>query len=225
MRKIVFIIFLISLTVSVSFAQKRKPPVKSKPQPAKVVPFTEVSTADWSLLSEALQDENWDKSAELSWQYIQKLQTDNAKKQLAQLRYIYVFSLAGKILAFNRQGNSTESEKTWTELDRVLETFIGKEFVLTARPFSTDCDKRLNYICQVKDQPNAFRITATNQEGNAIHSFDYILFDEPVNLDEFDERATFLGGTLQKAEYNEDSSKPWVIRLFFNKGFIRVNVK
>lgn len=226
MRKIVFITVLIALAVSGAFAQKRKTPVK-KPTP-KSVPIqsiTEIPEADWNILTEALKNENWREAADLAWQNLQKLKTDNAKKQLAQLRYIYLFSLAGKILAFNRQGNTAEAEKTWTELDRVLETFIGKEFVLIARPFSLNCDKKLNYICQVKDTPNAFRITATNQEGNAIHSFDYVVFNESVNLREFDEKATFLGGTLQKAEYNEDASKPWVVRLFFNKGFIRVNVK
>lgn len=224
MRKIAFITILISLAVSGVFAQKRKSPVK-KPTP-KTVPIqsiTEIPEADWSILSEALTNENWNESADLAWQYLQKLKTDNAKKQVAQLRYIYLFSLAGKILNFNRQGNVAESEKTWTELDRVMETFIGKEFVLTARPFSSDCEKKLNYICQVKETPKAFRVTATNQEGNAIHSFDYVVFDQAVNIKEFAEKATFLGGILQKAEYNEDRSKPWVIRLFFNKGFIRVN--
>jgi hypothetical protein len=226
MRKSVLTIVLISLAVSGVWAQKRQSPVK-KPTP-KTVPIksiTEIPAADWGLLSEALQKENWNKSAELAWQYLQKLSTDNSQKQLAQLRYIYLFSLAGKILEFNKTGNATEAEKTWTELDRVLETFIGKEFLLTARPFSLECGKKLNYICQVKNQPNALRITATNQEGNAIHSFDYVLFDASVNLKDFDEKPAFVGGTLQKAEYNEDKSKPWVIRLFFNKGFVRVNLR
>jgi hypothetical protein len=29
-----------------------------------------------------------------------------------------------------------------------------------------------------------------------------------------------LGGTLKRAEFNQDLAKPWVMRLFFEKGFV-----
>jgi hypothetical protein len=226
MKKFIFITILICVSAVGLSAQKivRTPvPITPRNVPFKTV--TEISDADWTTLAAALEKEDWKQSATLAAQHLQILKTDNEKKQLAQLRYIYLFSLAGQILVANAQGNATEGEKAWTELDRVMETFINQEFVMPPRQFTTDCEKKLNVVCQVKDTPNALRTTATNKEGSGIHSFDYVQFDEAVNIKEFDSKETFLGGILRRAEYNEDKSKPWVLRLFFNKGFLRVVVK
>ncbi len=227
MRKFIFITILICLSATGIFAQKTRPVVKPIPKsvPVQEKILTEIADADWNILADALDAENWNKSAALAAQYLQNLPADNDRKQLAQLRYIYLYALAGKILAFNAQGNVSEAEKTWNELDLIMATFIGKEFVMPPRRFVENCDKLLNVICGVKATPKAFRTTATNREGNAIHSFDYVVFDQSVNIKEFEEKPTFLGGILQKADYNEDKSKPWILRLFFNKGFLRVVVK
>jgi hypothetical protein len=66
------------------------------------------------------------------------------------------------------------------------------------------------------------RVTATNKDATAIISFDYVLFDTKVDLKEFTAKDAFLGGTLKKVEFNNDMSKPWVMRLIFEKGFARV---
>ena len=225
MRKSIFICLLVCISAAAVFAQQPRVPGKITPRnvPFKVV--TDISDADWQILANALEKEDWKQSATLAARHLQTLKTENDKKQIAQLRYIYLFALAGQILKANAQGNALEYEKVWTEMDIVIATFIGKEFVMPPRPFAADCDKKLNFICQVKDTPNAFHTTATNQEGNAIHSFDYVQLDQPVNLREFNGKQVFVGGILRKAEYNEDKTKPWVLRLFFNKGFLRVIVK
>jgi hypothetical protein len=227
MQKVIFFTIFICFSSACVFGQKPQTPVRTIPKSVPVEQKTtaEIADADWKILADSLFAENWNKAAFLAAEHLQNLQTDNDKKQLAQLRYIYLYALAGKILAYTTQGNTLEAEKSWNELDRVTETFIGKEFVLPPRRFVRDCDKKLNVICEVKDTPNAFRTTATNKEGNSIHSFDYVVFDQPVDIKEFDEKPTFLGGILRKVEYNDDKSKPWVMRLFFNKGFVTVIVK
>ncbi len=226
MKKVIFITILICLSAVGVFAQKPKTPIRPIPKsvPVQQKVLTEITDAEWNVLAGALTTEDWNKSAVLAAQYLEKLPVDNDKKQLAQLRYIYLYALTGKILDYNAQANVLESEKTWDELDRIMAAFIGKEFVMPPRRFVKDCDKLLNVICRVKDTPNAFRTTATNIEGNAIHSFDYVVFDEAVDIKEFNEKPTFLGGTLRKADYNEDRSKPWILRLYFNKGFVSVVV-
>lgn len=226
MKKLIFITILLCISATGVLAQKitRVPtPVTPRNVPFKTV--TEISDTDWTTLASALEREDWKQSATLASTHLQTLKTENDKKQIARLRYIYLFSLAGQILTANAQGNALEGEKAWTELDKVMATFINKEFVMPARPFTTDCDKKLNVICEVKETPNTFRTTATNKEGSGIHSFDYVQFDQAINLKEFDGKETFLGGTLRRAEYNEDKTKPWVLRLFFNNGFMRVVVK
>jgi hypothetical protein len=106
----------------------------------------------------------------------------------------------------------------------LVKTLIGKEFLLPPRQFLSDCGQRVNYICPVKDNENALRVTATNKDATAILSFDYILFDTKVDLKEFTAKEAFLGGTLKNVEFNDDISKPWVMRLIFEKGFARVVV-
>jgi hypothetical protein len=225
MKKLIFMTILICISAAVYSAQTPRVPAKVTPRSVPFKTITEISIADWLSLATTLEKEDWKQSATLAAQHLQDLKTENEKKQIAQLRYIYLFSLAGQILTANAQGNAVEREKAWTELDRVMETLINKEFVLPPRPFTTDCGKKLNVICQVKDTPNAFRTTATNKEGSGIHSFDYVQFDTAFNIREFDGKETFIGGILRRAEYNEDKTKPWVLRLFMNKGFVRVVVK
>jgi hypothetical protein len=216
---------LICVATAFSFAQTPRVPSKITPRSVPFKTVTEVSDTDWLTLAATLEKEDWKQSATLAAGHLQSFKIDNEKKQLAQLRYIYLFSLAGQILAYNAQGNALEREKAWTELDKAMETLINQEFIMPPRPLMTDCEKKLNVICQVKGTPNAFRTTATNKEGNGIHSFDYVQLDQPVDLKEFNGKETFMGGILHRAEYNEDKSKPWVLRLFFKKGFLRVVIK
>jgi hypothetical protein len=227
MKRFILITILISLAAPAASGQKivRTPPAPVAPRNVPFKTVTEISDADWQTLAGSLQREDWKQSASLAAQHLMALKTENDKKQIAQLRYIYLYSLAGQVLVYNTLGNALETEKTWAEIDRVLATMVNKEFVMPARPFTTDCGKKLNVVCQVKDQPNAFRTTATNKEGSGIHSFDYVQFDQTVDIKEFDGKQAFLGGTLRRVEFNEDKTKPWVLRLFFNKGFLTIVVK
>lgn len=227
MKKTIFLTILIGLSATVLTAQKTQTTNRVIPKsvPVQQKALTEIADADWNMLALDLASEDWNKASALAAQYLENLPVDNDRKQLAQLRYMYLYALTGKILDANTKADALAAEKTWDELDRVMETFIGKEFLMPPRRFVENCDKLLNVVCRVKDTPNAFRTTATNIEGNAIHSFDYVVFDAPLDIREFNEKPTFLGGILRKADYNEDKSKPWVLRLYFNKGFVRVVVK
>jgi hypothetical protein len=128
--------------------------------------------------------------------------------------------LAGKILALSTANKTSEAELAWQELDKASSEFTGKEFVLPPRRFLPECRNVLNYICTVKDNERALRVTATNRAGTEIHSFDYILFDNKDALKLSTDTNIFLGGTLKKVEFNQDLSKLWVMRLFFEKGFV-----
>ena len=226
MKKIILFTIFLCFFVSVCFSQKRQTPVKTaKPQSVQTPIVKEISDADWKILTAASQSENWEKSALLASQYLQKIKTDNQKKQLAQLRYFYLYALAGKILKFSISKQTIEESATWKELDEAVGSFVGKEFVLPPRRFLPDCKKVLNYICTVTDNEQALRVTATNRAGTEIHSFDYVAFDEKMSLNEASAKELFLGGRLRKAEFNQDLSKLWVMRLIFEKGFVSLVVK
>lgn len=221
MKKFILFTFLFCFCASICFAQKSQ--TQTKPRLSEPLLVVEFSAADWKTLTDALQAEDWKIAAPLAALYLQRLKVDNDKKQLAQLRYFYLYALAGKILAASSSAKiSVESDSLWKELDQAVGSFIGKEFVLPPRRLMRECKDVLNYICPVKSNDRALRVTATNRAGTLIHSFDYVAFDKKIALDEHQGKETFLGGRLKRAEFNQDTSKPWVMRLIFEAGFVRV---
>ncbi len=225
MRTITFFAIIIGFSVSIGFSQKSKTPVKtSPPKTFQTATTGEISDAEWKNLTTFLQAEDWNNSALLASQYLQKLKVDNDKKQLAQLRYFYLYSLAGKILAVTNAAVPANKVSVWKELNAAVGSFIGREFVLPPRRALTECREVLNYICPVSGDERGVRVTATNNAGTMIHSFDYVLFDGKIALDKFIGKEVFLGGKLKKAEFNQELSKLWVMRLIFENGFARVIV-
>lgn len=241
MKKVVFLVFLASVFSISGAAQKSNAPVKSvkptattkpvvakpiaaKPVVAKQVAAkpiaAEISETEWKVLADALQAEDWTKSASTAALYLGKLKADNDKKQIAQLRYLRLYALAGKILAVAGANVPADTDALWKDLDDAASEFNGKEFILPPHSYLNECEKRVNYICRVADNDRALRVTATNKDGTAIHSFDYVVFDDKNLLNNLPESELFLGGTLKRIEYNQDASKPWVMRLTYEKGFV-----
>ena len=223
MSKLFIFTILLCFSVSAGDAQNRRAPVKTiETKQLQTATVAEFSEAEWKILTDALQAEDWKTAALLASQYLGKLKIENEKKQLAQLRYFYLYALAGEILAASSVKVPIESDSLWKELDAAVGSFVGKEFVLPPRRFMPECKSVLNYICAVKDNDRAVRVTATNKAGTMIHSFDYVTFDETIFSGEFADQEIFLGGKLKRAEFNQDMSKLWVMRLIFEKGFARV---
>lgn len=218
------ILFCISATAP-CFGQKSKTPsAAAKPKLIQAQVVAEFSDAEWKLLADSLVAENWDKSASLSAQLLNRVKIDGEKKQLAQLRYLYIYALAGKILKLQTAKNAVKINAVRGEMIRASADFTGKEFVLPPRQFLGDCRRAFNYVCAVKGDDKALRSVSTDKNGTEIHSFDYISFDRNINLKGFTENKIFVGGILRKVEFNKDMSKPWVMRLVFDKGFARVVV-
>jgi hypothetical protein len=218
-----FVLLTILLSATIGFAQKKPQTVVTvKPHPVLSPVATAFSEAEWKILTDAFQSEDWTKAAAIAAQYLSKLKSDNDKKQLAQLRYLRLYALAGKILAVSGANIPADNDALWKELDDAASEFNGREFVLPPRRHLSKCVRVANYICRVADNDRALRVTATNKAGTAIHSFDYIVFDAKSLPDNLPESELFLGGTLKRVEYNQDLSKPWVMRLIFEKGFVNV---
>ena len=216
------VLFAILFCVSVSGCLAQTPDTADKSTQTPTNKGLEVSDKEWKTLTDALLTEDWEKGAFFASLLVDRIKTDDEKKQLARLRYFYLYALAGKFLELSETKQTVKKEATLEELKKASETFIGKEFILPPRQFLSDCQQRVNYICPVKGNEKALRVTSTNKDATAIVSFDYVLFDTKVDLKEFATTQAFLGGTLKKVEFNDDLSKPWVMRLIFEKGFVRV---
>ena len=220
MKRLFLPVVLFCLAVSAApdgFGQKRKPAPKSAPKKpvaaAAQQPVAEIPEADWNAILAALKREDWTQSALLSSLAMGKLKTDNDKKQFAQLRYFYIYSLAG---------DAAKGKISYTELERVAKGYIGKEFVMPGRQFLADCTSNVNYICPVKDNDNALRVTATNKAASAIHSFEYVQLAEKIDMAVNNRKQAFLGGILRAAEVNLYKSNLRIIRLTFDKGFVNI---
>lgn len=202
--------------------QIQKPVKTDKSKQSQTPILTKIFETEWKNLIEALKTEDWEKSSSLSLRLLGQMKIDDDKKRLAQLRYFYLFALAGKIFQFSALGEPVKEAEVWKDLGSAVSSFIGQEFVLPPRRFLDNCSQALNYICRVKNNEKALRVTATNTEGTGIHSFEYVLFDQKIDLKEFNNKEIFLGGKLKRADFNDDLTKTWVMRLFFENGFIRV---
>lgn len=222
LKKSVLSAILFCVAVSVCAAQTAVE--ASKPAPSRIAGGSEIVENEWKILIAALDTEDWEKAAFFASLMLSRVKADDEKKQLARLRYFYLYALAGKVLETAETKKTVKKEATLEELKKAAETFIGKEFLMPPRQFLDDCGQRVNYICPVKTDDKALRVTATNKEATAIISFDYVLFDTKLDFDRFTATRAFLGGILKKVEFNEDLSKPWIMRLIFEKGFVRVVV-
>lgn len=211
-------ILIIAFSAIICVAQnKRTTIITSKDTPTFAKPTAEFSENEWKLLSIALNKEDWQNAAFRAEQLLSRAAFDNEQKQLAQLRYLYLYALAGKVAELTDAKKDAATAQA--ELMKAAESLKGKEFVLPPRQFLSDCTNAVNYICPLKENAKALRVTATNKSATWIYSFDYVVFEDKIPLDELADRQIFLGGTLDKIEFNEDLSKPWLMRLTYEKGF------
>jgi hypothetical protein len=223
MKRVFFLATLFCLSTIAAFPQKSKTPVKSNAskqtpaQPLKVIP-----DADWRVLIDAVEAESWEKSATLAARYLTKIKIENDKKQLARLRYILLYAMAGKIVSASFAGKKPEENKARVELKNAADGFLEKEFFMPSREISGDCEGKLNFICGSKQQKNVLRVTATNRAGTAIYSFDYIRLKENFRLTENIGKHAVIGGVMKKIEFNPNESNVWIMRLFFENGSVNI---
>lgn len=213
-KAVIIIICLLFSTIG-SFAQTRKTPVKSttKPPINKSTKPLEIAEKDWNEMIKNLESEDWNKSSLFISNSLTKLKTENDKKQLARLRYFYLYSLAGKVVA---------KQLNFAALEKISESLIGKDFLLPPRSVLSDCQKALNYVCPVKDFVKTARFTASNKNFDAIHSFEYVQLPEIFEVEKYNGKFVLLGGKLKKVEFNPKKETSWIMRLYFENGTIEV---
>jgi hypothetical protein len=213
-KHFLFTASLICLLSSFAFSQTRTAqPVKPAPKNAEVkASLDEIPQEQWNRLAAALRAENWQNAASTAMEYLLKLKTENEKKQVAQLNYIYLFALAGR---------TAQGGMPFEELEKMAQSFVGREFLMVSRQILADCEARLNYICAQKGSSRILRTTSTNRAGDAIHFFEYVKLKEPFDVPSNAEKIAFVGGTLSKVETVERKGIK-ALRLIFDNGYVRV---
>jgi hypothetical protein len=214
MKRICFFIFIFLIVFSNVFGQKKKVVTKPKSNAKVVLPATvEIPENDWYLLNVSVSAEDWKKVEQITLEYLKKLPSENSKKQVAQLRYIYIFALQGQV---------ANGDLDFEKLDEILQTFIGKDFLMPSRQISKSCKNILNYICPSENKENSLWIAATNSKGTVIHSFEYFQLNETFDIEKNKNRIAFSSGTLQEFTLNPRKTNTWIARLYFNNSQIAI---
>lgn len=213
MKKTGFILFLVLMVFGNVFAQKSKPIPTPTPTPKTNVSPNEISQTDWNNLVKAVSADDWKLAETLALDYLKKLPKENAKKQIAQLNYIYIFALEGKV---------SKGELEFEDFEEILKNFIGREFLMPSRQILANCKKALNYICSSKNEEGSLFISATNSKTTVIHSFEYYRLDEPFDVNIYKTRMAFLSGTLNRFSVNPQKKNTWIARLYFKNTKIEI---
>lgn len=222
--KSAFLSFIfVFLAFSNGYAQTKKPFLDAKQSATENSAVQNgISEEKWDALAAAIKREDWAEASLTAEDYLKKTGAETKDKQIARLRYIYLYSLAGQIIDFSVAGKEVGEENARRELERAANQFIGEEFILPSRKIRADCTDLLNYVCASKDNPGIMRITATNSTGTSIHSFDYVKMSG-VKLDvvRHSNKDVVLGGILEKVEFNPNKSNIWIMRLIFKDGYVK----
>lgn len=224
MRSFIIYFSLFCFLTSSVFAQTSEVPIKKEnPLEAGADKFAvkSISKEDWRTMEDALLADNWAKSARLAEDYLEKLKFETPDRQIARLRYIYLYSLAGKVLGYSFAERSAEEEKAREELKRVSNEMIGKRFMLPVRRILNECGDVLNYICPAKNKPGFLFVVAANQTGTiASPSIEYFDMGLKFDIEKHDKKAAVLTGVLDRVEINPERSNVWIMRIYFEDGFV-----
>jgi hypothetical protein len=211
MKKYAVLFLLLAFAALPLCAQKRRVAQKKVAAAAPpAVTVTEISVAEWDALTESLNKEDWTLSTALSSAAMNKLQGENDKQQLAQLRYLYVYALTGKV---------AQGKATYAELEKALPNFIGREFVMPSRTILADCNQKVNYICSVKDEDGVLRVTAADKVAT-IHLFEYVKLSESFDAAKNDGKSAALSGILEAYENYSGKPNTKIVRLIFAAGLV-----
>ncbi len=182
---------------------------------------SDISPADWEILEDAVKNEDWTKSSILAEEYLQSLPEETKDWKKARLRYIYLYSLAGKVIYYSFSNDRDQEEYSRARLEAAAQSFVGRDFVFPVRKILADCKGAVNFVCESKENPGFLHISATNLAGTSIHFSEYIEMGRiKLDVKKHDDSDVILGGRLKGARINTDRSNRLVMTLQFEDGFV-----
>lgn len=225
MKKSLIIIVLFLSSISGVYAQTDGKLVLKENVPSILSEQTDkndISAKDWSEMEAALQVEDWNKTIALSEEYLQKLDAETKDLKKARLRYIYLYSLAGKVISYSFSGDREQEEYARKRLEVAAKSYVGREFVMPVRKVLADCKDAVNYVCDSKENPGFLHIAATNPTGTSVLFSEYIELSR-VKLDvrKHSNADVILGGILKGVRLNPEKSNKLVMTLQFGEGYVQ----
>jgi len=177
--------------------------------------MADVSDQQGQQLLASVGNENWQSAFELSGTYLKDMKDDD--ERLPRLRYIYLFTAAGKVC---------EHQMSFEDLEKITTGFAGKQIIFPWRPIATDDNSpKLNAIKRQKESENLF-VAATNKEGTTVHDFEYIKLAEPFDLKSHNGELASVSGLIDSVEpqpkENRTAALLVVMRIHISKAQVKL---
>jgi hypothetical protein len=176
-------------------------------------PATALSEKQWDDLVTALEKEDWVTAEKLSWNYLALVKTDDEAKTPGRLRYMYLYSAAGKVAT---------GKMNYDELAKRIKDFAGKEIVFPYRPVKKECQAGFdsNTVCKGNDNKRFF-ITGTNHDITTIHDFEYIQLKEDFDFEENDGKLATIIGRIDSIAPNPNRSRLLILRIYVSDAYTK----
>ena len=198
MKKIILILLFFSFTAFSVSAQQTKTP-------------DELTNKQWEDLFTALENENWDTAFDLSTKYLKQLNDSDEAKSIGNLRYICLYSAAGKVSA---------GKMTYEKLGEFVKDFVGKKLVFPFRQISAKCGSGLNFICFSDGVKNKALVAAANQAGTSILAFEYLQLKVDFDYTKYDGKEAAAAGIAKSIVPNPNKSTIVILRIYISDGSI-----
>jgi hypothetical protein len=161
-------------------------------------------------LENALNKENWVKSADLAAKFLKELKNEEGR-EVEVLRYIFIFASAGKV---------TRGKMSLEDLGKALNGFVGKTVRLPTRVLTITCRTGLNVICAKKGESDELFSAATNNAGTNMHAAEIIQLEKKIDLTGREGSPVVVGGRIKAIEPNPRESRIFIMWLYIENGFI-----
>jgi hypothetical protein len=174
-----------------------------------------LTDAQWLPLFQALEGEDWDTAERLSSKYLDEvISASSNDRTLARLRYMYLYSAAGKISA---------GKMTYDDLEKRIKAFAGKEIFLPARYLVEKCRAGVDFngLCK-SDGDHDIMVTSANRAGTTIHAFEYIKLKDKLDWSKNGGKVAAILGTIESIAPNPNKSRVLIMRIFVIDGVIQL---
>ena len=169
-----------------------------------------LTDAQWQPLFEALDGEDWDTAERLASKYLDEVKPGTDDRTLPRLRYMYLYSAAGKVAA---------KKMSYGDLEKRIKGFAGNDIFLPARRLVQSCKipQDFNGLCRSNGQYD-FMVTSGNRAATTIHAFEYIKLDEKIDWSKHDGDVAAILGKIDSIALNPNRSLILIMRIFVVNG-------
>lgn len=199
MKRFILTVTVLCILFGSTFAQKASP-------------TDLISEKQWSELFSSLSDENWDRAFALSGEYIKLLKDDDNAESIANLRYMLLFSAAGRV---------SEKKMGYDDLEKIAKVLVGKKLAFPFHPIEASCNGRqFNSICPTDKGKNKVMTASSNRLATTIFAFEYTDLKEDFDFAAHAGEMAAIIGTVKSIEPNPNRSTLVILRIYITDGSI-----